>query len=301
MPRDRLVLVGPPFDGVLEGRHRRPAGRSIVQLMEGAFPEQDDQAGPGQLHGPPERVEVDEPASGRVESLVVAVKPLPRLPAKEQGGRLVDRREPPVRGGAVERGDFEEAIPVPRPTDRLEQGVLALPGVAAIDGPSLSRVEAEVPAEGGDDGLVVEPGPLAREVQQAGAHHAGAVDHDPDDVGPGRGDPDVDGAGGGGRGVLDAQDPEVAVQSIDEALVHGRRGSVVDDHDLVFLAPDVALVVRGQREQGPPRLAGDVVHDDDDRNVGSGSGGRPLSPPSPSVETARSAPGAGGSPWAAVS
>ena len=245
-PRDRLVLLGPSLNRVREGPYGCPAGRSIVELMEGAFPEQDDQTGTGQLHGPPERVEIDEPAPGSVEPLVVTVKPLPPLPAKKQGGRLEDRREPPVRGGAVEGGDLEQAIPVSRPTDGLEQAVLALPRVAAVDGPSLSCVEAEVPAEGGDHGLAVEPGPAAGEVQQTRAHHAGAVDHDSDDVGSGRGDPYVDGAGWRGRSVLDAQDPEVAVQPIEEALVHGRRGSVVDDHDLVFLAPDVALVVRGQ-------------------------------------------------------
>jgi hypothetical protein len=72
------------------------------------------------------------------------------------------------------------------------------------------EIAAEIPAERGYHGAVVERGALTGEMQASRRDHAGAVDHHADDFALGLGEAAIDGVGGRGRRRVDADQAEIA-------------------------------------------------------------------------------------------
>ena len=261
---DGFVLPEPPGEHRAERLGRGTGRDAAVHLVEGGLAEQDHQLRPGQLEGSTIGVEVEHPATRRVEALIHAAEGVPHGPGQEERVRFAVHRQPPVDGRAVEGGDLEQAVAVLRPVDGGQQGLLARHVVPAVRRHPLVDVEAELPAERRNHRPLEHAGPVHGRVQQAGGDEAGAVDHDPDHVTPGPGQPTVDRARRRGRGVLDAQQLEVAVETVEDGPVERGRRAVVDHDDLVGVRRQVALVGGRQRVQRAGCLLRNVEDDDDE-------------------------------------
>src|SRR5260370_29303664 len=70
-------------------------------------------------------VEVDQTATGSVETLVNTAKQLPELASQEQGIRLCDRLKPTIHRRLVHGADFKQAITIVGPSDGIEQSIFA--------------------------------------------------------------------------------------------------------------------------------------------------------------------------------
>jgi hypothetical protein len=125
-----------------------------------------------------------------------------------------------------------------------------------------------MPAERRDHRPREHPDAVPGEVQQPRSHDARAIDHHADDFAAGGAETPVDGLGRRRRRVIDPDQTEVSRQALDQRLVEGRRRPVVHDDDLVCFGSDVALVRCGEGVERALGLAGDVVDDDHDGELG---------------------------------
>lgn len=175
--------------------------------MEGAFAQKNYALRIRHVDGAAVSVEVDQPATRRIETLVHAAEQCPHLPAQEQGVGLGDRTKPAFDRGLVRRADLEQTVAVLRPVDLRQQRILGNLVVAGAHRPAL-HVVTEIPAQRENDGALIKPGAMQREMQQFRSDNTGPVDHHADDVAASFRDAAIDGMGRRRRGGIDTDQAE---------------------------------------------------------------------------------------------